>query len=761
MRGKVVVRLAVMLAAMVAALPLAAQDGVNAAPADLRQSYPGDDGRADYPRFVGRYGAALAEPDYDPPSAEAACKTGVIAACTDLAVSYRWGEARVERNRPVAEVILRKACNASDARGCAVLGDLLGTHNDSARRAEAPALFARACTLGLAAACEGAAPAEPAAFEARYRAACDTGGIPACRALAGLLTAETRSARDRSEALALLDRLCRAGDPASCNNAEAYWRKQATGDAGQRAREYAALGCEAGGSEDCTRLGNAALGQGAAARPAALAWFEKACRRDASACASAEDVRNEPALAARCGSGDQVGCLGLGLILARSNTDLRDEARGAALLATACEAGTPGACHPAGEVFLYGRGEPDRGVAAARADGLLARGCKAGEAASCETLADQLATGYVLPQDTGRAAGLYVDLCDADRQAACEWLVRQNHPAAPLPPAVGMTPPEMTEEEIADAARLAAEERASAASAAPVRQCSSNAVIWEGITYDDRLCRPVLRSIGGFTVNRVELAPFQALLWRPAVLGRQQVGIREACGGSVVATGWIMTAAHCTFDQGFRIEEHDYRIRLGVIEPAANEGNTYPIVRVIRHPDFSPATYQFDIALVQYDPKRGTKGDFAFGARRIAVDTRTLEQRPVRPAAPVFAFGWGRQSLSDPTPAKVLQGVKLQLEDAAACTARTAYRDWRRDSVLCAMGANREQACTGDSGGPLVTYEDQRGVPTLIGVVSSGEKCSTTGVPSRYIRIGHPRVQQWLEDNLPGFKAGAAANRSR
>jgi secreted trypsin-like serine protease len=124
-----------------------------------------------------------------------------------------------------------------------------------------------------------------------------------------------------------------------------------------------------------------------------------------------------------------------------------------------------------------------------------------------------------------------------------------------------------------------------------------------------------------------------------------------------------------------------------------------------------------------------------------------------------FAYGWGRTTLNDPTPAKILQGVRLELEDPATGTRRTAYRDWRKDSVLCAMGPNREQACTGDSGGPLVTFKDRPGVPTLIGVVSSGEKCSTTGVPSRYIRIGHPKVQEWLIDNLPGFasRAGAAA----
>ncbi|WP_285711366.1 trypsin-like serine protease [Erythrobacter oryzae] len=766
MRARLAIGIAALLALCSGPAPLAAQDADRGAPAEVTEPYStresGEGARMARALFVNRFGSEMAEPDYEPAAAEAACKAGVNAACTDLAVSYRWGE-RVDSNRPFAEMLLRKGCLAADARACVVLGELLGTHNDPAIRAERPGLYARACTLGVATACEGGgseAADNASAIESRYRAACDTRGIPACRALAAMLTGEGRSARDRNEGLALIGGVCRSGDRQACRDAQFYWT--ATQPDTAKAREFGELGCQAGDANACAQLGDAMLREGPAARPAALAWFEQACAADRSACDGVVEVGDEPALAARCAGGDQDGCLGLGLILARTDTALRDEARGLSLVTAACEAGTVAACHPAGELLLYGDAAEDRDAGLRRADALLTRGCDAGAQASCELLADQLARGNWLPQDLERATTLYLAQCDAGREAACDWLVDANHPAAPLPPAERMQAPLLTDEDIAEAERLAAEKRARDARERAIRQCDVNEVIWDGVTYRDKVCFLVLRAIGGFTVNRVDLAPFQALLWRPAKLGQQEIGFRTACGGSVVATGWIITAAHCTYDLGVKIEEHDYRIRLGVIRPDAPEGNSYPIVRVIRHPDFSPKTYQFDIALVQYDPRRGSRGDFAVGARRIAVDTRTLAQRPVRPKAPVFAFGWGRTSFNDPTPAKILQGVKLQLEDAAACTARTAYRDWRRDSVLCAMGANREQACKGDSGGPLVTYEDQRGVPVLIGVVSSGEKCSTTGVPSRYIRIGHPRVQQWLAQNLPGFGGSVPpANRPR
>ncbi len=70
---------------------------------------------------------------------------------------------------------------------------------------------------------------------------------------------------------------------------------------------------------------------------------------------------------------------------------------------------------------------------------------------------------------------------------------------------------------------------------------------------------------------------------------------------------------------------------------------------------------------------------------------------------------------------------------------------------LCAdelRGAEGGQACSGDSGGPLITYSDPDKVPTLIGVVSGGVDCGTADLPSRYIRVAHPRVQNWLRQTL-------------
>mgnify|MGYP002788295205 CR=1 FL=1 len=63
------------------------------------------------------------------------------------------------------------------------------------------------------------------------------------------------------------------------------------------------------------------------------------------------------------------------------------------------------------------------------------------------------------------------------------------------------------------------------------------------------------------------------------------------------------------------------------------------------------------------------------------------------------------------------------------CTALTKFTGALANAALCAGGKDGEQTCFGDSGGPLVLYSDNGRRPVLIGVVSAGKKCGTTGLP--------------------------------
>jgi TPR repeat protein len=702
-------------------------------------------------------------------AAEAACNTGDLAGCAALGRAFLYGEGRPQ-NRPVAELLLRQACDGAESEGCLGLGVLLRSLPEPELLAIGAQAFARGCRLGSLEACDREADdleagvlgsPDPAAAEALRRATCTAGGQIACRTLAGLLMGRERSEAEREEGRTLIDRLCRAGDARACSEAESHWRGVEDGD-GPRTIAYRTLGCAAGDVWSCTEMARWELRQGngaEAARTRALTYSDRACTLASYHCGTATAIRDQPQLETRCEAGVRASCVTLGHFYSEAGGALENKPRALALLGPAClNAETPAETKEVCELAAYRAlalwtqsAAPDP----TRAEAYLARACEAGSQDACRYLAEELASGERLPADLPRAFALMADLCETGEADICRELEDQiaDDPATPLVLASSEYLPDLSDPETA--ARLAAEEAAERRADAEERerQCTNTRVTLRGVTYTDRLCYSVPRMINGFEL-RPGQAPWQALLWRPDVLAKTRLTPeqRVLCGGAVIRTGWVLTAAHCLTDEGgVSVVKGGHRIRLGLANPLADEGYSYPILRAIPHPGFDRKTntFAFDIALVQYDPKGGTRGGMVYPITRIRLDPQSLEARPIRTGASAFTYGWGRTALEGGEAPDVLRGARLELRDAEACTQITKFRDERKDSVLCAAGSKGEQACFGDSGGPLITYGDVGRVPTVIGVVSAGIKCGQTGVPSRYTRVAHPDVQSWLNQVLP------------
>lgn len=702
-------------------------------------------------------------------ASEADCAARIWAACTFLGQAYHHGEGRPQ-NRPVAELLYRKACDAADGSGCFRLGNLLRATREDADAQVAAAFYNRACRLAVLEGCDAEADAlewgtvgepDPVAAEALRRATCMRGGGQACRTLAGLLLGRERSRAEQDEGRALIDRQCRAGDAAACGAAADHWRLLIAPDARARMAEYQELGCAAGDAWLCIARAETAmaLGKGAAERDAALVFYDRACALASYRCTAAAQLRDEPGLTARCDGGDGAACIALGQSLAESGSPLEDKPRALSLLSAACEAEVAEVCYAAAQLVydLAGAtGTPNP----IQLDAYLDRACAFGERAACELLADALAEGAPLPQDIPRAAALYAPQCEEERDTACRFLEEQaiNDPAAPLMLARANITPELTPDEEAEEARLEREADERERIADRLRSCTTTTVVFEGTSYTDTICISVTRVIGrGFIVRR-GATPWQALLWRPPLLGNTPLkpGERVLCGGSVIREGWVLTAGHCVTDAhmgGVSIQTGGHLIRLGLTNALGDEGFSYPITATFRHPDYKRKGLEFDIALVQYDPKRGRRGSNALAPARIRLDPLPLGQRRIEAIPRATTYGWGLTAVENGVIPDQLRGARVTLRDLAACTEATKYKDdKRRHSVLCAddtKGAEGGQACSGDSGGPLITYSDPDKVPTLIGVVSGGAQCGTLGKPSRYIRVAHPRVQTWLNQVLP------------
>ena len=79
---------------------------------------------------------------------------------------------------------------------------------------------------------------------------------------------------------------------------------------------------------------------------------------------------------------------------------------------------------------------------------------------------------------------------------------------------------------------------------------------------------------------------------------------RHACGGAVIAPGWILSAAHCFAipgsDGSWTTDPEKFSLRLDVENIAADDSKSLPIQELIIHPKFSVRNNENDLALVRY-----------------------------------------------------------------------------------------------------------------------------------------------------------------
>lgn len=770
MAGRILAWLAAAMLAALIGQPLQAQE-----PAVPRTYPPGD-------RYAG-------PPETDPvrimQQAEdyayhlAQCDAGDVAYCTGIGIALRRGETQPQ-NRPVAELLLRRACDMGDPRGCLEVAELLLLADPEDDLREYVQFVGKACDGGSLPACldyahsiergEGQRGDVAAADEIRRRA-CAKGSEEACIRLAQSLTLPRRSMARQDEGRALFQRLCSAGNPEACGRVEslipAAWRGDRVA-----ARANLSAGCAAGDASACVELGKDTMRRragkdDAAAIAEALIYYDRACAADYGACSSAAIIREEAPLDAACRAGDRAACQSLAARYTEWDGPLQDFDAAQELLAGLCLSAPDDAqrreqCWAASEMMRDAARSEAVYDPVQTAD-MMNRACEAGFAQACIDLGLELMSGRRLLKDVPRGYDLFLGQCEAGDVRACNFLVRNfdKDPSTPLPPAGPDFVPVAYGGDAAEPDSAPEDEApgdsgtADGQPAGPENRCSTTTVTYRGVAYSDTVC-PAGYAVTNGTPVGAGKAPWQALIWRPKVIpnvGPVAAHQHVLCGGTVIRTGWVLTAAHCLRDNGQDIRTAGHRLRLGVSNPNVDEGVSYRITETYRHPEFTgPKLFAFDIAIIRYDPASGRRGSGpVYPVRRIITDPKPLAARTLVDRTPAFTYGWGRTQVAEgPIPRTLLSG-RVLMRNADVCQRAVKFDEARRGSVICADQAKGQQACSGDSGGPLIVFEagkEGTETPVQLGVVSMGKECGTAAVPSRFTRISHPRVRDWIADVL-------------
>ncbi len=211
------------------------------------------------------------------------------------------------------------------------------------------------------------------------------------------------------------------------------------------------------------------------------------------------------------------------------------------------------------------------------------------------------------------------------------------------------------------------------------------------------------------------------------------------CGGTLIGSRWVVTAAHCTEDAS----AEQLQVVIGIQnlnEP--DTGETFDVRSITNHAEYDfPDKFDNDISLLRIS------GDSSFSPIDLI---STAEFNQINTGDLLTTMGWGALAEYDSETEEgefpaALNEVQVPLVSPSTC--RNTYGDvfTAADNPLCAgYLVGGKDSCQGDSGGPLIIDVD--GDPKLVGVVSWGEGCA------RILRYGvYTNVSEyinWLEQNM-------------
>jgi trypsin len=266
------------------------------------------------------------------------------------------------------------------------------------------------------------------------------------------------------------------------------------------------------------------------------------------------------------------------------------------------------------------------------------------------------------------------------------------------------------------------------------------------------------RVVGGQTTT-IEEYPWQAGL----LIGTSGSAFsRQFCGGSLLTTRIVITAAHCldedpdcdnnvnttlpdcgVTDPGgdgtAKIDPNDLEILLGTTRLSsatqADDYGVYPDHGAISiHPSFNnPVPFANDVGYVVL-----TGGVVESSDIETIMIAGDLEERDLwLPGVFTEISGWGR-TIQGGSKSDTLRAASVPIVSDSACGSSAMYGgNFNAATMVCAgFSQGGVDTCQGDSGGPLqAPLQTPDGEYRLIGITSWGSGCAQPNRPGVYTRI--------------------------
>ncbi|XP_022353284.1 serine protease 44 [Enhydra lutris kenyoni] len=240
--------------------------------------------------------------------------------------------------------------------------------------------------------------------------------------------------------------------------------------------------------------------------------------------------------------------------------------------------------------------------------------------------------------------------------------------------------------------------------------------------------RRSMRIVGGFPAAEGKW-PWQVSL---------QINDRHMCGGSLIASRWVLTAAHCIFGHV------EYTAKLGDIfmeERTSSMAIEIPVQDIVIHQDYNPiGLIENDIALALLE----FPVNFSSHVQPVCLPKKAFM---VQGGTECWVTGWGK--LNEAGVVKRLREAELNIVRYEKCntmlqTEMETSSDLVKEGMVCGYSTQGKDACQGDSGGPLVCELNKTWVQ--VGIVSWGIGCGRKNFPGIYTEVSF--YKDWVIDRL-------------
>ncbi|AWT34807.1 hypothetical protein GCM10008956_29530 [Deinococcus arenae] len=193
----------------------------------------------------------------------------------------------------------------------------------------------------------------------------------------------------------------------------------------------------------------------------------------------------------------------------------------------------------------------------------------------------------------------------------------------------------------------------------------------------------------------------------------------QYCGGTLISSTWVLTAAHCV--QGTAASS--IRIRAGVNKLSdATQGQTVGVSTVTVHPSYRGVSSGYDIALLKLSAAVNTP--YAAPAK---LPSNAVESVLDVKGKYAVVSGWGlTQGSNNSSASDDLREVSLPITPNPASCGGSGVPG----NTICGEAYQGKDSCNGDSGGPLA--QSYNSTFYVLGIVSYGPAaCTGYGVYTR------------------------------